>query len=195
MNIAGLGPPADLPAADARLPGVTVRILLALVASLLTLDVFGTSGWVAMGVLFSLLAAVAPEYLLSWGVILFLGLGQLNRSAGITWQLLVLLAGVHLLHILGTLALAVPWRSWLAPRIFRAPLRRFLSIQIPVQLLAVMALLLLAPNSHGHRPLAAAAFAIVGAGALAGLGLLLLRRRVDGDGWAEAEDAFSSDPE
>jgi hypothetical protein len=195
MNIADLNPPSDMPVADAWLPGVTVRIALALVGMLLTLDVFGTSGWLAMGIIFSLLAAAAPEYLFGWAVILLLGLGQLNRPAGVTWQLLILLAGIHLLHILGTFALAVPWRSWLQPRIFGQPLLRFLSIQIPVQLLAVVALLVLAPNAHGHRPLAVGAFAIIGAAALAALTLLLLRRKVSGPAWAESKDALSSDTE
>jgi hypothetical protein len=179
MNLAELVPPSDMPAPGARLPGLSVRLALALLGILLTLDVFGTSGWLAVGLIFSLLAAAAPEYLFGWVVILFLGLGQLSRPAGLTWQLLVLLAGIHLLHVLGALALAVPWRGWLQPRVFREPLLRFLSIQLPVQLLAVVTLLLLAPDAHGHRPLIVAAFAIVGAAALAGLALLLLRRRAD----------------
>ena len=53
-----------------------------------------------------------------------------------------------------------------------APLRRFLVVQVPTQLLAVLALLLLAPSPDGHRPLTVAAFAVVGAVALAGLALL-----------------------
>jgi hypothetical protein len=179
MNTPELVPPSDLPAADAQLPGLVVRVALAILGILLTLVVYGSSGWVAVGVIFSLLAAWAPEYLLIWVVIVFLALGELARPPGLSWQLLVLLAGVHLLHLLGTLALALPWKSWLEPRVFRRPLLRFVAIQIPVQLLAVVTLLLFAPNSHGHRPLTIAAFAIVGALALTGLTLLLLRRRAD----------------
>jgi hypothetical protein len=182
MNPRELVPPSDLPAADARVPGLVVRVALAILGSLLTLVVFGASGWLAVGVIFSLVAAWAPEYLLTWLVIVFLALGELGRPAGLSWQLLVLLAGVHLLHVLGTLALALPWKSWLEPRVFRRPLLRFVAIQIPVQLLAVVTLLLFAPNAHGHRPLTFAAFAIVGAAALAGLTLLLLRRRADAAG-------------
>lgn len=141
--------------------------------------VYGSSGWVAVGVIFSLLSAWAPEYLLSWMLIVFLALGELSRPAGLTWQLLVLIAGVHLLHLLGMLALALPWRSWLQPRVFERPLLRFIAIEIPVQLLAVAALLLFAPNADGHRPLTVGAFSVVGAVALAGLALLLLRRRAD----------------
>lgn len=175
MNLRELIPPSDLPAADARVPAVVVRIAAALVGILLTLDVYGTSGWLGVGIVFSLAMAWAPEYLLSWPVIVFLGLGELGRTAGPSWQLLVLIAGVHLLHVLAMLTLALPWRSWVQPRAFRVPFVRFLAIQLPVQLLAVVALLLLAPSANGHRPLTAAVVAVVGAAALAGLTLLLRR--------------------
>jgi hypothetical protein len=179
MNLGDLVPPSDLPAPDARVPGVAVRLALAIVGILLTVVVYGSSGWLAVGIMFSLLAAWAPEYLLDWVLIVFLALGELSHPAALSWQLLVLLAGVHLLHALATLALGLPWRSWIAPTVFTRPLLRFLAIQIPVQLLAVVILLLLAPNAHGHRPLTVAEFTLVGAAALAGLTLILLGRRAD----------------
>ena len=179
MNVRDLAPPQDLPAADARIPALAVRLTLAIVGTLLSLLVYGSSAWLAVGIIFSLLAAWAPEYLLGWAVIVFLALGELNRSAGLSWQLLVLIAGVHLLHVLATFTLGLPWRSWIQPRAFTQPLRRFLMIQIPVQLLAVATLLLLAPNAHGHRPLTVAEFTVIGAAALGALALLLLNRRVD----------------
>jgi hypothetical protein len=43
----------------------------------------------------------------------------------------------------------------------------------------VLALLLLAPSSDGHRPLTVAGFAVIGAAALAGLALLLTGPRFD----------------
>jgi hypothetical protein len=179
MNLGELVPPPDLPAAGARVPGVAVRLVLAGAGVLLTLVVYGSSGWLAVGIIFSLLAAWAPEYLLAWVLIVFLALGQLSRPAALSWQLLVLLAGVHLLHVLATLALGLPWRSWIAPSVFTRPLLRFFAIQIPAQLLAVVTLVLLAPNAHGHRPLAVAEFTVVGAAALAGLTVMLLSRRAD----------------
>jgi hypothetical protein len=179
MNVRELVPPPDLPAADARVPGLAVRLVLAIIGMLLSLVVYGSGGWLAVGIMLSLLAAWAPEYLLVWLLIVFLALGELNRPAALSWQLLVLLAGVHLLHVLATLALGLPWRSWIQPSVFTRPLLRFLAIQILVQLLAVVTLLLLAPNAHGHRPLTVAEFTLVGAAALAGLALLLLRRRAD----------------
>jgi hypothetical protein len=179
VNIERLVPPPDSPAAGARVPAVLVRFALAVVGVLLSLVVYAASGWLAVGILFSLLAAWAPEYLLSWLLIVFLGLGELGRHAALSWQLLVLLAGLHLLHVLATLALGLPWRSWAQPSVFTRPLLRFIVIQVPVQLLAVVSLLLLAPNDHGHRPLTVAAFSVIGSVALAGLALLLLGTRGD----------------
>jgi hypothetical protein len=77
------------------------------------------------------------------------------------------------------LALELPWRSWVQPKLFVPPLRRFLVIQVPTQLLAILALLLLAPSPDGHRPLTIAGFGVVGALALAGLALLLSGPRLD----------------
>jgi hypothetical protein len=178
MNLRPASPP-DLPTADARIPCVLVRVMLALVGVLVSVVGYGLGGWGVIGILLSLSAAWWPQNLLAWVLIVFLGLGELGHHAALTWQLLVVLAGLHLLHVLGMLALELPWRSWVQPSVFIRPLLRFLAIQIPSQLLAVVALLLLAPNAHGHRPLTVVAFTVIGAAALAGLALLLLRARPD----------------
>lgn len=73
------------------------------------------------------------------------------------------------------MATELPRRSQIQLRVFIRPLRRFLAIQIPTQLLAALALGLLAPDAHGHRPVSWAGFALIGALALTGLTLMLLR--------------------
>jgi hypothetical protein len=178
MTFADVLPPTDMPAAGARIPGVAVRAAFAITGALLALVDYGPNGWLAFAIVLSVAAAVAPETLIGWLVILFLMAGQLARHADLTWRFLVLLAGLHLLHVLASLALELPWRSWIQPAVFVPPLRRFVLIQIPTQLLAVCALLLLAPNHDGHRPLTVAAFAVVGAAALGGLTLVFVRPRV-----------------
>jgi hypothetical protein len=181
MSLANILPPTDMPAAGARIPGIAVRAAFAITGAVLALVDYGPNGWLAFGIVLSVAAAVAPETLIGWLVILFLMVGQLARHADLTWRFLVLLAGLHLLHVLASLALELPWRSCIQPAVFVAPLRRFVLIQIPTQLLAVCALLLLAPSHDGHRPLTIAAFAVVGGAALAGLAVLLVRpRAVDG---------------
>ena len=171
--------PTDLPAAGARIPALAVRAVFAIAGVLLSLVDYGLTGWLAVGIVLSVAAALSPRHLLGWVLILFLAAGRLAHHASLSWQFLVLLAGLHLLHVLAMLALELPWRSWVQPTVFVAPLRRFLVIQVPTQLLAVLALLLLAPSPDGHRPLTVAGFAVVGAVALAGLALLLTGPRLD----------------
>lgn len=181
MNLRDLAAPSDLPAANARIPGIAVRVAFVIAGVLLSLVDYRLTGWLAVGTLLSIAAAWYPEQLLGWVVILFLAAGQLARDPALSWRFLVLLAGLHLLYVLAMLALGLPWRSWVQPAVFVAPLLRFVAIQIPTQLLAVLALLLLAPRGNGHRPLTVAEFAVIGAVALAGLALLLLGRRPDED--------------
>jgi hypothetical protein len=104
---------------------------------------------------------------------LFLADGQLHHRATMSWRFMVLLAGLHLLHILALWVLELPSRIWVQPGVFAASLIRFVVIQIPIQLLAISSLLLFAPHANGHRPLTIAGFAVIGAVALAGLALRL----------------------
>jgi hypothetical protein len=173
MKLAGLTAPTDLPVAGARVPALAVRAVFVIAGLLLSLVDYGFTGWLAVGIVLSVAAAWSPRLLLAWVLILYLAAGRLAHHASLSWQFLVVLAGVHLLHVLGMLALELPWRSWVQPQLFVAPLRRFLVIQVPTQLLAILALLLLAPSPDGHRPLTIAGFGVVGALALAGLALLL----------------------
>jgi hypothetical protein len=179
VNLSALTPPPNPPVTGARIPALLLRVTLAIVGILLTLMVYGASGWLFVGVPLSLLAAAVPRYLMSWALILFLALGHLAQPAGLSWQLLTLIFGVHLLHLLGMLTLALPWRTLLKPDVLKRPLQRLVAIQIPVQALAVLELLLLAPTTHGQRPLTLSSFTILGAIALAALTLVLLKRKED----------------
>jgi len=172
-------PPLDFSTGGARIPGVTVRAVLVLAGAVLSVITYGVGGWTGFGVALSLLAAWLPRYLVGWGLILFLAAGRLAQHPALSWQFLVLLAGLHLLHVLATLTVELPWRSWVQPSVLTAPLRRFVAIQIPTQLLAVAVLLLLAPGHGGHRPLALAAVGLVGVVALLGVTLLLFGLRVE----------------
>jgi hypothetical protein len=179
MKLAGLTAPTDLPSAGARVPALAVRAIFLIAGLLLSMVDYGFTGWLAVGIVLSVAAAWSPRHLLAWGLVLYLAAGRLAHHASLSWQFLVILAGVHLLHVLGMLALELPSRSWVQPQLFLAPLRRFLVIQVPTQLLAILALLLLAPSPDGHRPLTIAGFGVVGALALAGLALLLSGPRRD----------------
>jgi hypothetical protein len=179
MKLGGLRAPTDMPAAGALVPALAVRAVFVIAGLLLSLVDYGLTGWSVVGIILAVAAAWSPRILLAWVLILYLAAGRLAHHPSLNWQFLVVLAGIHLLHVLGMLALELPRRSWVQPRLFVAPLRRFLVIQVPTQLLAVLALLLLAPSPDGHRPLTISGFAVVGALALAGLALLLAGPRPD----------------
>lgn len=181
MNLPRLTPPSDRPAAGARVPAIAVSLALLVAGLALTVVGYGLNGWLVLGAALSVGAVWAPESLVGWALILFLAGGELTRHDALGWRVLVLLAGIHLVHILAMLILELPRGSWVHPAVFAAPLRRFAAIQVPAQALAVVALLLLAPNGSGHRPLTAGAVAVVGAAAFLGLALLLLRARPDED--------------
>lgn len=159
--------PPDLPSAGARLSGVVLRAALALLGMPLSVTAVGVSGWLVVGVALSLGAAWLRRHLLGWVLILFLAAGQLAREATLSWRLLILLAGIHLVHVL---SLELPARSWIGPWALLPSLRRLVRIQIPAQLTAINALLLLGAGSHGHRPVALPEFTLIGALALAGVG-------------------------
>jgi len=179
MNLSSLTPPSDMPSAGARIPGYAVSVVFVVAGVLLTLVDYQITGWVVFGIVLSLAAPWSPQYLGGWILILFLAAGELaHHHAVLNWRFLVVLAGLHLLYVLAVLALGLPWRSWVQPAVFLAPLRRFVAIQVPTQLLAVVALLLLAPSKDGHRPVTVGEFAVIGALAIVGLALLLLTPRL-----------------
>lgn len=179
MSQPGVSRPTELPLAEARLPGFAPRGALLVLGIVLAVIEVRQDGLLALAIGLALAATMAPRYLLGWVLILVLALSQLARHAALTWQVLVLLAGIHLLHVLSMLVLELPWRSWVQPSVLVAPLVRFVVIQVPTQLLAVVLLVLLAPGAHGDRPVTVAAFAGVGIVALVGLILLLLLPRPD----------------
>ena len=187
MKLFGLGSVADLPDANGLIPSAAIRGAFVIVGALLSFVVYGTSGWMEVGIVLALAAALLPRYLLGWGLILYLTIGELAHRAELSWRFLVLLAGLHLLHVLAMWVLELPWRSKVQIAVFVPGLLRYLAIQVPVQVLAVLALLLLAPNPNGHRPLTIAGCAVVGAAALVGLAVRLTRPLREDDGSSSHE--------
>jgi hypothetical protein len=175
MRLRGKAAPPALSHGGAWIPSIAVHAALAITGALLTYVDYGLTGWLVAGVVLSVVVAWVPQHLFGWVLILFLAAGRLAHHPGVSWQFLVLLAGLHLLHVLSMLSLELPWRSRVQPMVFVAPLRRFIAIQVPTQLLAVLALVVLAPRPDGHRPLTVAGFSAVGALAMAGLALLVTR--------------------
>jgi hypothetical protein len=157
---------------------LAVRAALLGLGVLLTLVAYGITSWIILGITLSLWGACSPRQLLAWALILFLALGQLAHDARLDWRVLVLLAGLQLLHTAAILTLELPWRARVQPQVFIAPVARFLTIQIACQPLAIITLILLAPKHNGHRPLTLTAIGTIGAIAIASLTILMLRPRI-----------------
>ena len=102
------------------------------------------------------------------------GLDQsLVEPGTLTLRMLALIAGVHLLHLVASWMLVVPGAARLQPAVLLPSLRRYVLLQVPVQLVAAAVLL-------GAGRVSLPAFAVVSGLALVALvGMLvpaLLRR-------------------
>ncbi len=156
------------------IPALAMRGLFAAVSLVLCGTLLSSSLWIAIAVILTAVAVARPRLLAPWALILLLGASLLWRTPSATdWRFFVLLAGLHLLHVLGCQLLVLPWRGRLQLRSLGGVLLRFLAIQAPSQLLAWAALLLFAP--HGAVGIGLPALGAVAAVALVALAAVLIR--------------------
>jgi hypothetical protein len=162
-------------------PGIAPRLVLAASGSFLSFTAYRSAFPIVVGVLLAVVAAAVPRTMAAWILILFLGASRIPRDhSALDWRLLVLIFGLHLIHVVGAQALKLPVRSWVQVAMFRAPLLRFIAIQVPVQLVAIATLLLFGSRSDGGQRVEVAALGTVGAVAFVAVTLLLaapLRRQ------------------
>lgn len=141
-------------AIGAWVPTVTVRAATAVVSSGLCLLVLPTPFWRGMGILLTASSFLFPSVVPTWTVILLLCVNQIGRRSGASdATFYVLLAGVHLLHLLTSLARVLPNRGRLQLAALGRPLTRFVLLQVAVQAIAVLALLLFRNGSGTIRGL------------------------------------------
>lgn len=164
-------PDAAWPATGPAVPVVAVRVLLAVVGIAGCATCLPSVAWAVVGALVAVTAALRPSSLAPWVLAGVLVLHQLGTDPGPGWRFAVLLAAVHLLHVLGGLALALPVRGTLEVRALAAPARRFVVVQAPAQVVAQAALWGFEGSRRPDVPLVA----VLAAAALAGLGVLLVR--------------------
>jgi len=92
--------------------------------------------------------ALFPVMLGAWGCALVLALAQLGRAPdALDWRAYAALATVHLLPVLGALATVVEPSGALQLAALWRPLRRWLAIQVPAQV--VLAVVLVASDVFG----------------------------------------------
>jgi hypothetical protein len=141
---------ASVPDIGPSIPTAVLPLLFSVVAAGLCLLVLPSASLVAVGLLLAVLGTVAPKQVPAWLLVLMLGLSQLWRdplATDVVYYLL--LAGMHLLHVLSSLARLLPWNGRMQVRTLARPLRRYLFVQGIVQPVAAGALIAFGRGSGG----------------------------------------------
>ena len=154
-------------------PGWSLRALFAAVGLTLVLAGVPSGPWTAIAALLVAVAVWRPRWLTAWVLIGVLMLSSLVEPGTLTVRMLARLAGAHAWHVIAAWMLFVPAAARLQPAVLLPSLRRFVLLQVPVQLVAVVVLL-----SEGRLSVPVFA-AVSGLAVLALVGMLvpaLLRR-------------------
>jgi hypothetical protein len=125
-------------------------LLFLTIAAALCFLVLTSPSLVAIGLLLALLGTLAPNQVPSWWLLLLLGLSQLWRDPLATdVSFYLLLAGVHLLFVLSSLARLLPWNGRMQLDTLARPLKRYVLVQAVAQPVAAGALLAFGGGSGG----------------------------------------------
>lgn len=163
---------ATVPAIGRWVPAAVLHLAFVALAASLSFLVLASPFWRGIGVLLAIAATLLPGLVHTWWLLLLLGLSQVWREPSATdAAFYLLLAGVHLLHVLDSLARLLPWAGRMQLGALRRPLQRFALIQLVVQVVAVATLL-----AFGDRPGKLPGLSIVSAMALAVVAAALIRR-------------------
>lgn len=165
-------PRASVPAIGPWVPTATLRAIFFAVAAGLCVLVLASPFWIALGLLLAAAVTLAPGRVPTWWLLLLLALSQLWREPSVTdLAFYLLLAGVHLLHVLGGLARLLPWKGRMQPGALVRPLQRFVLVQAAAQAVAAAALL-----AFGGGPGTVPGLSILAAVALGFVAAVLARR-------------------
>lgn len=177
VGIRGTRPPASAPAIGPWVPTATLHLIFFALAAGLCLLVLPPRFWLAAGLLLSAAVTLVPNWVPAWWLLLVLALSQLWREPSVTdLDFYLLLAGVHLLHVLGGLARPLPWRGRMQVGVLLRPLRRFVLVQAAAQGVAACALL-----TFGEGPGTVRGLSILAAAALGVVTAMLARRLTTDD--------------
>jgi hypothetical protein len=139
----------------------------------LSMFVLPSGFYVVVAVTIGTAAVLTGNQLLAWLLPVALGTAGLTSSPGATRvaatsdsTVFVLLAGLHLLHMLGGLSREVPFTARIELAALTAPFRRYAVVQLFSQAFAFMALRALGDDPQGSAFLPIAAAVVLGALAL-----------------------------
>jgi len=163
------------PHVGARVPGWVPRVLVGVIGLWLCMSQFPLGFWFWVGIVVVAVAAVFPATPAAWALMLLAGASMLLRTPSpADARIYILIATIHLLQLVAAYARVVPVRSWMQLRAFAAPLRRFIIVQVPAQIIAALALFAFSPRAGNPHPAAIPILGVVAAVALVVLTLVLI---------------------
>lgn len=171
VGVRGNRPRASVPAMGPWVPIAMLHVLFFAVAAGLCLLVLMPL-YLGVGLVLAAAVTLVPDRVPVWCLLIALALSQVWRepsATDITFYLL--LAGVHLLHMLGGLTRVLPWVGRIQVRALVGPFQRFAVVQGVAQAVALSGLL-----AFGGGPGKVPGLSILAAGALGVVVALLVRR-------------------
>lgn len=156
------------PSIGAWVPTATLHLVFLTVAAGLCLLVLDAHFWLVVGLLITVAATLVPNVVSAWWLLLLLGSSQIWRAPSATDIVFyLLLAGVHLLHVLSSFTRLLPWNGRIQLIALVRPLQRFVLVQAVSQVVAVGALLTFGGGRGTISGLSMLAAAMLGIVALA----------------------------
>lgn len=149
------------------LPGWSLRILLILVAGAMIVVTPTSLAWSIILALVAITVAFVWSARLAWVLLLLLALTTLAAGSVFSVAVLVNIAGLHLLYFLGAWSAVVPVRGRVELAALLPTMKRWVIIQVPVQL-GTLGLFWL----HGSSTWMG--FALVAGASIAALALLVI---------------------
>lgn len=171
-DTAALHARASEPNIGPSVPTAALHLLFLVVGAGLCLLVLESPLWLAIGLLLAIAGTLLPTLVPTWWLILLLGLSPLGREPSVSdVTFYVLLAGVHLLHVLSSLTRLLPWDGRMQVDALAPSLRRFVFVQAVVQPVAAGALF-----AFGGQSGTVSWLSILAAAVLAFVAAMLARR-------------------
>lgn len=149
---------------------IVLRIVFIVFVTLVALLLVPVIGWQVAVVVTAILGVVVPQSFGGWISIICVAIGMLMDEPSV-WRAMIAVLAVHVMHVVSSLLLVIPWRSRVLFTALLPSLRRLLLVQVAAQPLTL--LVMLAFGADGVRIPGAA---LIGASALAVFVVVFLLR-------------------
>jgi hypothetical protein len=158
----------------AAVPSVILRLGLVAFVAVAAALLIPVLGWQIAAIAVTVLGVVLPQTFGGWMAIACLAVGMVMSEPSI-WRALVAVLVVHVIHVISSLMLVIPWRGRVVLAALWPTVRRLLLVQLVAQPLTLLVMLVFLPDATSSG-VAVEGAAITGAVALAVVTVLLLVR-------------------